>query len=144
MSVNRLEFVELEEEVSQTGKPFREILAPELGKAYVIAITRDNCPACAGQKPKLDNLAKTMISKHRNNLVFTRIHINRPLDSEEESLRSKNLLGHYFYPTNLILIRTKDRGAVECYRNISPRMSELKRNIETLIKGATSMARNRE
>lgn len=142
MSINKVEFVELEKEVSKTGKPFRELLAPEVGKAYVIAITRDNCPACAGQKPKLDDLAKTMLGKHGNNLVFTRIHINRPIDSEEESLRSKNLLGHYFYPTNLILIRTKDRGAVECYRNISPRMSELRRNIETLMKGAVSIAKD--
>jgi hypothetical protein len=142
MSANKIEFVRLEKEVSETGKPFRELLAPELGKAYVIAITRDNCPACTKQKPKLDNLAKTMLRKHRNNLVFTRIHIIRPPDSEEESQRSKNLLGHYFYPTNLILIRTKDRGAVECYRNISPRMSELKRNIETLVRGAVSIAKN--
>ncbi len=83
-----------------------------------------------------------MLGRHRNSVVFTRIHINRPLDSEEESIRSKNLLEHYFYPTNLILIRTEDRGAIECYRNISPRMSELKRNIEILIKGAVSMAKD--
>jgi hypothetical protein len=139
MSINKIEFVDFEKEVAETGKPFRELLAPELGKAYVIAITRDNCPSCVKQKPKLDTLATTTLSKHRNKLVFTRIHVNRPADSEEESIRSKNLIGHYFYPTNLILIRTKDKGAVECYRNIEPKMSELKQNIEILIKLAVSI-----
>jgi hypothetical protein len=142
MGINKMEFVDLEKTVSETGKPFRELLAPELGKAYVIAISRDNCPSCVKQKPKLDNLARTMLSKHRNNVVFTRIHINRPPDSEEESIRSKSLLEHYFYPTNLILIRTKDKGAVECYRNIEPKMSELKQNIEILIKLAVSIKKN--
>jgi hypothetical protein len=140
MNINRIEFTELEKQTSTSGKSFSEILAPEYGKVYIVAITRDGCPACARQKPRLENLAKTMVARHRNKLSFTRIHINRPPSSEEESLRSKNLLGHYFYPTNLILIRTRDRGAIECYRNIAPRMDELKRSIESLIEVATAIA----
>ncbi|WXG46097.1 MAG: thioredoxin family protein [Candidatus Atabeyarchaeum deiterrae] len=142
MSVNTAEFMELEKEVSSSGKSFRELLAPELGKVYIVAITRDGCPACARQKPRFDNLASDMLRKHRNKLVFVRIHVNRLPDSEDESLRSKNLLGHYFYPTNLILIRTKDRGAIECYRNIATRMTELRNNVEALIETATAMAKD--
>lgn len=48
-------------------------------------------------------------------------------------MRCKEVFGHYFYPTNLILLRTKDRGVVEFYRNVSPRMSELKRGIQTAL-----------
>jgi hypothetical protein len=138
MNINKIEFTELEKQTSTSGKSFRELLAPECGKVYVVAITRDGCPACSRQKPRLENLAKIMVAKHRNKLVFTRIHINRPPSSEEESLRSKTLLGHYFYPTNLILIRTRDRGAIECYRNIAPRMGELRRGIESLIEVVTT------
>ncbi len=140
MNINRIEFTELEKETSTSDKSFSEILAPEYGKVYIVAITRDGCSACARQEPRLENLAKAMVARHRNKTVFTRIHINRPPSSEEESLRSKNLLGHYFYPTNLILIRTRDRGAIECYKNIAPRMGELKKIIESLIVVATAIA----
>ncbi|MCK4223102.1 hypothetical protein KAX01_02300 [Candidatus Bathyarchaeota archaeon] len=43
------------------------------------------------------------------------------------------MLGHYFYPTNLILIKTQDRGAIEYYRNVSPEMEELERIIERTL-----------
>lgn len=137
MKIDKIEFTTLEEELSKTGKPLLDYLAPEIGKAYVVAITRERCPACHKQKRKLDRLAATMKQKHRDKLVFIRIHVKRPPTSEEESLRSKNTFGHYFYPTNLILIRTKDRGAIEYYRNVSPVMSELGRNIETAVETAT-------
>lgn len=137
MKIDKIEFTTLEEELSKTGKPLLDYLAPEIGKAYVVAITRERCPACHKQKPKLDRLAATMKQKHRDKLVFIRIHVKRPPTSEEESLRSKNTFGHYFYPTNLILIRTKDRGAIEYYRNVLPVMSELGRNIETAVETAT-------
>jgi hypothetical protein len=47
------------------------------------------------------------------------------------------MFGHYFYPTNLILLRTRDRGAIEYYRNVSPHMSELRRNIEVAVETVT-------
>jgi len=137
VKIDKIEFATLEEELSKAGKPLLDYLAPEIGKAYVVAITRERCPACHKQKPKLDRLAATMKQKHRDKLVFIRIHVKRPPTSEEESLRSKNTFGHYFYPTNLILIRTKDRGAIEYYRNVSPVMSELGRNIESAVETAT-------
>ena len=46
---------------------------------------------------------------------------------------NEDLLGHYFYPTNLILIKTQDRGAIEYYRNVSPEMEELERIIERTL-----------
>jgi hypothetical protein len=49
------------------------------------------------------------------------------------------MFGHYFYPTNLILLRTKDRGAIEYYRNASPDMRELGKNIEAAVETATMM-----
>ena len=139
MPVNEIEFTKLEKELSETGKPALDYLAPDIGKAYVVTITREKCPACKKQKPKLDKLAATLKQKHREKIVFIRIHVKRPPDSEEESLRSKNMFGHYFYPTNLILLRTKDRGAIEYYRNASPDMRELGKNIEAAVETATMM-----
>ncbi|MBS7632287.1 thioredoxin family protein [Candidatus Bathyarchaeota archaeon] len=143
MPIKTIEFTDLEKELSATRKRFQEALAPELGKAYIIAITRDGCPACERQKPKLEQLAKTAAATHKDAVIFTRIHVKYRKDREEESARSKNILAHYFYPTNLILVRTKDRGAVELYRSAAPTMSELKRQIGIAVKLA-EILRNRD
>ena len=137
MKVDKIEFSKLEKDISETGKSYLDYLAPNIGKVYVVSITRDGCPACEKQKPKLSELAKTMEKKHGGKTVFTRIHVRQPSGSQEESLRSKDVLGHYFYPTNLILLRTADRGAIEFYKNASPEMDELKKNIEVAVKIAT-------
>jgi thiol-disulfide isomerase/thioredoxin len=139
MQIENVEFTRVERELSTTGKSFLDYLAPDTGKVYVVAITREGCPACQKQKPKLDKLASILKQKHRERLVFVRIHVKRPPTSEEESLRSKRLLGHYFYPTNLILLRTRDRGAIEYYRNVSPAMSELNKNIGIAIETVAAM-----
>lgn len=139
MTIKVVEFGELENDISRTsGKPW-DLLAPIIGKTYVAAITRDGCSACEKQKPKLDELAKSIATKHGEKVVFTRIHVKFASDSQEESLRSKEILGHYFYPTNLILLRTIDRGVFEYYRNVSPDMKELERNIEHAIEVAAMM-----
>jgi hypothetical protein len=52
------------------------------------------------------------------------------------------MLGHYSYPTNLILLRTRDRGVMEYYRSIAPRMTELERNIKNAVKTAAMFAEN--
>ena len=132
MPIRKIEFTELERKISQTGKSHLDLLAPEAGTVYVVAITRDRCPACERQKPKMDVLAKSNAEKHGKRVVFVRIRVKYPAE-KNESLRSKDVLGHYFYPTNLILLRTKDRGVIEIYRNVSPRMSELKKSIETAV-----------
>jgi len=139
MQIENVEFIRLERELANTGKSFSDYLAPDIGKVYVVAITREGCPACQKQRPSLDKLASILKQKHRGRLVFIRIHVKRPPTSEEESLRSKRLFGHYFYPTNLILLRTRDRGAIEYYRNASPTMSELKKNIEMAVETAAAM-----
>jgi hypothetical protein len=36
-------------------------------------------------------------------------------------------------------VKTEDKGAVEFYRNVSPRISELKRNIEAAVKIAETL-----
>ena len=144
MPVNIIEFAELEKKLVKTRKSPLEVLAPEFGKAYVIAITRDGCPACKRQKPRLDKLAASEAEKHGDKVLFTRVRVKYNPDSLQESLRSKDLLGHYFYPTNLILLRTRDRGAIEYYRNVSPTMSELKKNIENAIKIAGAMEKARK
>jgi hypothetical protein len=143
MVIGKVEFAELEKEISKTGKPVLDFLAPKVGKAYVIAITRDGCSACEKQKPKLGRLASTLRQEHGNNVVFTRIHIKYAPRSEEESKRSKSVLGHYFYPTNLILFRTPDRGTIEYYKNSSPTMNELKKNIEIAMEIATMIGREK-
>jgi len=139
MTINTLEFVELEKGLQKTKKSPLDILAPDLGKAYVIAITRDGCPDCIKQKPRLSKLATKMTQKYGGKVVFTRIHIKYAEDSTEESLRSKNVFHHYFYPTNLILVRTRDRGVFEAYRIINPKMSELEKHIESAVETATML-----
>jgi thiol-disulfide isomerase/thioredoxin len=129
MKPKTLEFKDLERKITATGKSFKDILATELDKAYVIAITRDGCPACERQKPKLDKLAENFPAEKNDKTAFIRIHVKYSEGSREESLRSKDVLGHYFFPTNIILVRTRDRGAIELFRSVSPRISELKRNI---------------
>ncbi len=137
MLINIIEFTKLEKEISATGKRHLDYLAPDTGRVYVVAVTRDGCPACEKQKPKLNELAKGIAEKCGDRVVFIRVHVRQPSGSQEESLRSKDVLGHYFYPTNLILLRTVDRGAVEFYRNVSPEMDELEKNIEVALKVAT-------
>jgi thiol-disulfide isomerase/thioredoxin len=141
MPIAILEFVELEEKLRKTKKPHLNLLAPDLGKAYVIAITRDGCPNCDEQKPKLDKLAEEMVQKHGDKVVFKRIHVKYTQDYIKESMRAKDVFGHYFYPTNLILIKTHDRGAFEYYRNTAPTMSELEKNIESAIDTAVMLAK---
>lgn len=133
MSVRSIEFTELEKEISKTGKSYMDLLALEVGGVYVVAISRDRCSACERQKPKMNELAKSTAEKHGKKVVFIRIHVKHSTEKDKETLRCKDLFGHYFYPTDLILVRTKDRGAIEYYRNVSPRMSELKRSIETAL-----------
>ena len=137
MLINKFEFTELEKELAETDKSVLDYLAPDIGKVYVVAVTRERCSACEKKKPKLRKLAKTIAEKHGKKIVFTQIHVRQPVGSQEESLRSKRVIGHYFYPTNLILLRTTDRGAIEFYRNVSPKMNELKRNIEVALEIAT-------
>jgi thiol-disulfide isomerase/thioredoxin len=129
MKPKTIEFGDLERKTAATGKSFRDTLATEVGKTYVIAITRDGCPACERQKPKLDKLAETFPREKNDKTVFVRIHVKYSEDFPEESVRSKDVLGHYFFPTNIILVRTRDRGAIELFKSVSPRMSEFKRNI---------------
>jgi hypothetical protein len=139
MLIEKIEFTELEKKISKTRKQFRDILASEFAKAFVIAITRDKCPACQRQKPKFNLLAKDMTKKHGAKVVFKRVHVKWSSSFNEESLRAKDVFGHYFYPTNLILVKTEDKGAVELYKNVSPRISELKRNIEAAVKIAETL-----
>ena len=134
MLINTREFTQLEKEISDTGKCHLDCLAPNIGRVYIVAITRDGCPACEKQKPKLNKLAKGTAEKYGDRVVFTRVHVRQPSGSREESLRSKDALDHYFYPTNLILLRTVDREAIEFYRNVSPEMDELEKNIEVALK----------
>jgi thiol-disulfide isomerase/thioredoxin len=143
VQIHTVEFTKIEKELSRSGKSILDYLAPDIGKVYVVAITRENCPACQKQKPKLNKLATTIKQKHKNEVAFLRIHVKRPPTSERESLRSKDMFGHYFYPTNLILIRTRDRGAVEYYRNASPAMSELRKNIENAVKTAAMIKKEK-
>ncbi|WXG44757.1 MAG: thioredoxin family protein [Promethearchaeati archaeon SRVP18_Atabeyarchaeia-1] len=134
MLITEIEFTDLEKQIPEGGKSGIEHLATDPNRIYVLAITREGCPACQKQKPKLNELAKSLSAKHGKSLVFMRIHIKEPQGNVAESLRAKDLFSHYFYPTNLILYRTGDRGVIELYRNVSPSMSELKRNIEVALK----------
>lgn len=129
MTIIEKMFSEFEQELKTRDCSVFDLLAPEFGKVYVVAITREECPACRRQKPRLLKLASEATSKYGGRVVFTRILVKYSEGFKEESLRSKELFRHYFYPTNLILLRTPDRGVVELYRNVSPTMGELGRGI---------------
>ncbi|NIO38059.1 hypothetical protein GTO27_10210 [Candidatus Bathyarchaeota archaeon] len=134
MPINTIEFTTLEKKIWETGEPHLDYLAHDFGKVYVVAVTRDGCLGCQEQKPKLSELAKRVEEKHGGRVVFAQIHVRQSSGSQEESLRSKDVFGHYFYPTNLILLKTVDRGTIEFYRNVSPEMDELEKNIEIALK----------
>ena len=133
MAFDEVEFTDLEEALADAGKIWLDYLAQSVGKAYVIAITRDGCPACEKQEPELQRLAERAAGLHDGKVIFTRIHVKQLGGSTQESIRSKDVLGHYFYPTNLILIRTSDRGAIEYYKAASPSLEELEKHIEKAV-----------
>jgi len=139
MLIHRIEFTDLEKETSGNTKAILEHLAPEMGKVYVVSITRDGCPACEEQKPKMESLAEEAANRHGDRIVFAKIHVKYSSRDTEESLRSKDVLGHYFYPTKLILMRTIDKGSIEYYRSVTTSMRELKRNIGIASKVAASL-----
>ena len=139
MVIHKIAFADFEKQIQKTHKSSIELLGSETGQVCVVAITRDGCPACEKQKPKMEKLAEEMFKKHGQKVTFAQIHIRHPTEKNAESLRSKDVLGHYFYPTNLIIERTKDRGAIELYKNASPRISELRRNIEVAIEIAEAL-----
>jgi thiol-disulfide isomerase/thioredoxin len=141
MSVATLEFVQLEQKLRKAKKVHLDLLAPELGKVYVVAICREGCPNCEEQKPKLDKLATKIVQKHGDKVVFTRVHVKYAQNSKEESARAKDVFHHYFYPTNLILVRSRDKGAFELYRNAGPEMIELEKNIESAVETAAMLAK---
>ena len=141
MSVATLEFVQLEQKLRKAKALHLDLLAPKLGKAYVVAICRDGCPNCEEQKPKLDKLATKIAEKHGDTVIFTRVHVKYAQNSKEESARAKDVFHHYFYPTNLILVRSRDKGAFELYRNAGPEMIELEKNIESAVETAAMLAK---
>jgi len=142
MPVKQVEFTSIEQKVTKTGKSALDLLASDSGKAYVISITRDGCSDCARQKPKMDRLAESFAEKHGGNVSFVRVHVKFSLKDNRESLRSKDVFGHYFYPTTLVLIKPRDRGAFEYYRSVSSTMEELRRNIEKAVKTASLLAKS--
>lgn len=129
MIFNEVKFAELEKEIAETNVSVLDWLASEIGKVYVVSITREGCPSCKEQEPRIEELAKVMFGRHGSNVVFSRIHVQYSPGNDEESLRSKDVFGHYFYPTNMILLRTRDRGVIQYYRNVEPEMDELEKNI---------------
>lgn len=143
MAIHRLEFTELEGLLRQSRSSWLNVLAPDVGKAFVVAITRDGCAVCERHKPKLEKLAEELNSKHGKNVAFTTVHINWREDFNDESQRSKEVMHHYFYPTDLVLVRTRDMGVVEYYRATAPRLSDLKRSILSAAKAAEYLAKEK-
>lgn len=142
MTINTVEFTQFEKKLCRTNKTPLNLLAPVLGKAYVIAITRDGCPNCEEQKSKLDKLAAKLVQEHGEKLVFTRIHVKYAPEAKEESLRAKDVFHHYFYPTNLVIVKSRDKGAFELYRNAGPPMTELEKNINAAVETAAMLAKD--
>jgi hypothetical protein len=141
MTIEVVKFRDLEKAVSESGR-LLDLLAPEIGKVYVVSVTRDGCGACEKQKLKLNELASRLLQEHGDNISFKHVHIAYSEGAEEESLHSKDVIGHYFYPTNSILVKTADRGSIEFYRNVNPDMKELEKNINVALEVASFMKGN--
>ena len=122
-----IQFKDLEKRLRGKTTSWRDLLAPPPGATAVITIGRDGCKGCDLQKPVLEKLAGSMAEKHSKQISFSLIHVSWKPDSQEESIRSKKLLGHYVYPCTVILIRTKDMGAMEYYRCGYPSAGELRK-----------------
>lgn len=128
-----IEFTLLEKKLGRKGF-WREALGPAPGKVSVVTISRDGCPGCVKIKPVLAAVEKTLAP--RGKVSLTTIHIAYKPGDAAESLRSKRLLGHYFYPCTIILIRTRDLGAMEYYRCGSPTAADLKKHINLALSAA--------
>jgi hypothetical protein len=134
-----IEFKGLEKALRGTKTSWRELLAPAAGAASVVTISRDGCKGCELQKPALEKLAAALAAKHGKRITFSIVHIAWAPGSAEESVRSKKLLGHYFYPCTVILIRTKDLGPAEYYRCGSPSAGELKKYCTRALRAAEAV-----
>ncbi len=130
MTIKTIHYTQLEKRLRKTNKSLVEYLAPKSGKIYVINITRQNCPSCEKQKPKLEKLAATLTEQYSNKIIFTNIHVNYTKNDPHESNRSKTILGHDFYPTTFIFINNRAHGTINTYKNIEPTTTELRNNIK--------------
>ena len=134
-----IEFKALEKALRGKKIAWRALLAPAPGAAAVITISRDGCKGCELQKPALEKLAAGLAVKHGKRLTFSLVHVAWAPGSAEDSLRSKRLLGHYFYPCTVILISTKDLGPAEYYRCGSPSSAELKKYCTRALRAAEAV-----
>ena len=97
MPVSVIEFGELRNQLEMTRSSLLDYMSPEMGRVYVVAVTRDLCSACERQKPQLNELAEKTAKKHNGKVIFTRIHVRYHENSKEESRLGKDILGHCFY-----------------------------------------------
>lgn len=122
-----IQFKNIERMLQGKKTSWRDLLAPPPGAVAVITIGRDGCKGCELQEPVLERLAASMGEKYGKHIYFSLVHVSWKPDSKEESVRSKKLLGHYVYPCTVILIKTKDMGAIEYYRCGYPSAGELRK-----------------
>lgn len=142
--VELIKFVEFEKRLARSGKTFLDLLGPAVGKASVVSITRDDCPACERQKPRFERLAEKVASDYGDKVAFFRVHVEQPPGDVSESLRAKDVFRHYFYPTCMVLVRTRDRGAVELHKTVSSNMNQLKSIIRKAVDIAVAIAKERK
>lgn len=135
MAIRVIDFEVLEKKL-RCRAGWKEFFAPAAGGVTVLAISRDGCPGCVKFKPVFKRLAAgSAIS-----ISFFSIHISCPGGSMAGSLRAKKLLGHYFYPSVVVLVRSRDLGVFEYYRSISPSAAELKRKLSAALRAAKMLA----
>lgn len=134
-----IEFKNLEKALRGKKTSWRELLAPAAGGAAVVTISRDGCKGCELQKPALKKLEAALAPKYGKRLTFSVVHVAWAPGAAEESVRSKKLLGHYFYPCTVILIRTRDLGPAEYYRCGYPSPAELKKYCALALRAAEAV-----
>ncbi len=139
MAVRVIKFKTLEKNLSGRAG-WKELLCPSAGSVLALLIGRDGCPGCVKFKPAFEKLARAFAGRRGRPAKFARIHISCPGGSMTESIRAKKLLGHYFYPTAVVLARSKDLGVFEYHRAISPSIPELQRAVTAALRAAKILA----
>jgi len=144
MAVKLLNFSKLKKALEEKKIGFADFFVETLGKAYVIAITREKCSGCEKQKPLFEKLSNKMKRKHGSRVEFVRVHAQYNQQNREETIRCLDTFQTVAFPTYVILVRTHQGKNREIYRAIEPPMSEIERNIKTAVELAVWFESKRE
>jgi len=143
MAVKLFNFSELKRTLDKKNIEFVDFFANKFGIAYVVAVTRENCPGCEKQKPLFERLSDKMKGKHGNRVEFFRVHAHYNQENKEEAKQCADAFRTVAFPTYVICVRNHRGKKLETYRGIAPPMSEIERNTKTSVELAVWFESNK-